>query len=215
MASGASAKIWTLLNRPAIWRSSRIGLDLTIGLYRKRIAVMREWDLLQGNPSLLDIGCGIGQYASITEGEYLGVDLEESYIAYARTHKRRPNQTFRCTDVTNVLDEDRQFDLVLMVDFLHHISDEDCIRLLDVTAQLAKKAVVSFEPVSYQPNPLGKWIVGHDRGNYVRSLERLHALFDASRLRIEKSVEMRLGPINTRAILARPPSHHDGDHGSP
>jgi 2-polyprenyl-3-methyl-5-hydroxy-6-metoxy-1,4-benzoquinol methylase len=196
--------VWSVLNRPVIWRSSRIGLDLTIGLYRKRIKAMRKWGLLQNDSSVIDIGCGIGQYARITGGEYLGVDLNEPYIAYAQTRKRRPNQSFRCTDVTILLDEQRQFDLVLMVDFLHHISDNDCIRLLNVTAQLAKTAVVSFEPISYQPNPVGKWIVGHDRGDHVRSLDRLHAIFDASQLHIAESIELRLGPINTRAILARP-----------
>jgi len=196
--------LWHCLDHPVIWEVSRIWLDLAFGLYRKRMNLMRAWGILEGHPSVLDIGCGIGQYATITEGDYLGVDLNDRYITYARRRHRRPNQSFRPMDVTTLREEKRMFSLVLMVDVLHHLSDEQCVVILTTASQLAKPYVVSFEPITHQPHLLGRWIVENDRGSYVRSLEQLHRLLEESRLPIVRSIALRLGPINTRAILCRP-----------
>lgn len=204
-----TANRWKLLNNPVIWELSRTALDLTFGLYRKRIKLMHDWRLLKNSPSVLDVGCGIGQYASITGGDYVGVDLNELYVNYARRRQRQPNKVFRVVDVTLLREEQLSFDLVLMVDFLHHILDAECIQILKTTSQLAKQYVVSFEPITYQPNPIGRWIVEHDRGNFVRPLDKLHALFEESKLLIVESVELYLGPINTRGILCRPANLRD------
>src|SRR4051812_44428532 len=107
----------TLLDSPIIWNASRIGLNLAFGLYRKRFGQMREWGLLTGEPSVLDIGCGIGQYASLSRGPYLGVDLNQRYIDFARRRSHGAKAQFRCIDVTNLLDDGSSFDLILMVDF--------------------------------------------------------------------------------------------------
>ncbi len=195
---------WQLLNNPRIWEWNRIGLDLMFGLYQRRFALMHEWHVLDNQPDVLDIGCGLGQYSRITDGKYLGVDLNHQYIDYAAKRNRASNKAFRCQDVVELLDEKSRFDMVLMVDFLHHIPDEICIKLLRVASQLARYHIVSFEPITFQPHPVGDWIVRHDRGNHMRSLDSLHILFQSAGLKVDQSVELRLGPINTRAILAHP-----------
>ncbi len=197
-------KILQFLDNPLLWAFTRIGLDFAFGLYRKRIKVMYDWGIIEDHPSVLDIGCGTGQYANITEGEYLGVDLNERYINYARKKASRPNRLFQCMDVTDLYEEECAFDLVLMVDFLHHIPYEQCTHLLTTASRLAKQYVVIFEPITFQPYPLGRWIVEHDRGDHVRSLERLHGLIEESRLKIAKSIQLWSGPINSRAILCHP-----------
>jgi cyclopropane fatty-acyl-phospholipid synthase-like methyltransferase len=190
-----------LLENPMVWRVSRYWLDKTFGLYRKRISQMRSWGILEGAPSVLDIGCGIGHYAILTQGRYLGVDLSEKYIRLAKRIHCQPNKEFRCVDVRLIWEERSQFDVVLLVDFLHHLSDEFSIEMLKTARQLAKKYVVSFEPIIPQTNPVGKWIVAHDRGMHMRSLEALYGLFDAAALTRNQSVELKLGPITTQAIL--------------
>jgi SAM-dependent methyltransferase len=197
--------LWQLLDNPLVWEVSRLALDAGFSLYRKRVRVLEDWGLLKDEPSVVDIGCGIGSYARITRGEYLGIDLNCRFIEYARRKHRRPNQSFRCINAMTLVDEQATFRLALMVDFLHHLSDEECVRLLSASGRLAETYVVNFEPITYQPNRLGRWIVEHDRGENPRPLDALHHLFEAARLEIVKSVELRLGPINTRAILARRP----------
>lgn len=196
----AGSRVWRLLDNPIIWESSRVGLDQIFGLYARRIRIIEQWGVLDDDTSVLDIGCGIGQYSRLATGRYLGIDMNERYIRYARARRKGPKREFRSGDVGDLLREHARFDLVLMVDFLHHLSDDQCLTVLRTAAQLANRAVLSFEPVTHQPNRIGRWIVEHDRGDYVRPLPELHALFYRSGLRVADSVKLRLGPINTRAI---------------
>src|SRR5258708_472929 len=101
-----------LLNKPVIWEKSPGGLDVSFGLYQRRFNVMHTWHVLDNNPDVLDIGCGIGQYSQITTGRYLGLDLNNRYIAYASRRHPIPNKSFRCQDVASVLDTRQRFDLV-------------------------------------------------------------------------------------------------------
>jgi 2-polyprenyl-3-methyl-5-hydroxy-6-metoxy-1,4-benzoquinol methylase len=197
------SRAWSLLDNPVIWETSRVGLDLAFGLYRKRVALLRQWGLLDGG-SVLDVGCGIGQYAKAARGPYLGLDLNPRYIEYARKRRGGPDREFRAADVTEVHRQGERFDLVLMVDFLHHLPDEVCASILDARALQSSGAIVSFEPVTQQSSALGRWIVEHDRGDHVRPLEGLLELFDAAGLERHDTRELRLGPIDTIAIRAIP-----------
>lgn len=206
-AGGLARNLLRILDNPFVWEISRFALDLGFSLYRRRAQVLNRWGILSDDPSVVDIGCGIGSYAYLTKGLYLGVDQNCRFIEYARRKHKRPNQSFRCVDANALVGEELRFDLALMVDFLHHLSDEQCVRLLYNCSRLVNRYVISFEPITYQPNPVGRWIVEHDRGENPRSLDELHHLFEEAGLDIVKSEELRLGPINTRAILARRGKH--------
>jgi len=198
--------VWRLLDNPMIWEGSRRAIDLAFGLYRRRMRVLQAWGVLEGGPSVLDIGCGIGQYAEITTGDYLGVDLMPKYIDYATRRARgATNRSFRCADVGTLVDEHREFDIVLMVDFLHHIDDESCAGLLETALRLSRRYLISFEPIDFQPNRVGQWIVEHDRGDHMRSLESYEALLTDSSWDIVYSTPLGLGPIGTRAVLCQRP----------
>ena len=188
------------LDHPVVWKISRVGLDLALGLYRKRYETLRRWAVLADDLSLLDVGCGIGQYASATAGPYLGIDLNPRYVRYAGERHRGGNKTFRCVDAAQLRDEGQRFDVVLLVDFLHHLSDEQAVGLLKVAAVIARGCVISFEPVLAQTNFVGRWLVANDRGHYMRPLEALEKLFEKAELPITESRPLPLGPLGTRAI---------------
>ena len=191
-----------ILDNPIIWESSRRLLDTYLGLYKKRSDVLRKWGCLQSNPSVLDIGCGIGQYADISKGKYLGVDLNERYIKYARKRHHESNQSFVCTDVVTGLHESSKFDLVLMVDFLHHISDENISSILIAATHLTKGHMAIFEPCPDQTHPFGRWLISHDRGAYMRNPAMLKELINnvPGNTIIEK-IPLKLGPTISQAIL--------------
>ena len=44
--------IFRVLQNPIVWEVSRIGLDLTFGLYRTRSKTMRSWGLLDDDPGI-------------------------------------------------------------------------------------------------------------------------------------------------------------------
>jgi SAM-dependent methyltransferase len=202
------AEAWKLLDNAFAWELLRLTLDAGFGLYRRRIATLERWHVLDGAPAVLDVGCGTGQYANVTSGRYLGVDMTERYIQHAQhRYGPRSDREFRAADVTTLEAEHENFDIVLMVDFLHHLDDASCQSLLRTAARLSRRYVISLEPVTEQYNRLGRWIIDHDRGDHMRALEDYHILLERSPLTIERSEELRLGPINTRAVLLSGPSH--------
>jgi len=194
----------SVLDRPLVWEASRVGLDLAFGLYRRRHAALRRWGVLAGEPSVLDVGCGIGQYASLTTSRYVGVDLNCAYIDHARRRRGDDRHLFRCVDAAELVAEGDRFDLVLMVDFLHHLPDEAAIGVLRTARELGTGHVVSLEPVTEQVNRVGRWFIENDRAEHMRSHAELLALFEAAGLVVEADEPLRLGPIATRAIRSAP-----------
>ncbi|HKG10349.1 MAG TPA: class I SAM-dependent methyltransferase [Gaiellaceae bacterium] len=194
----------SVLDRPLVWEASRVGLDVLFGLYRRRRDILRRWGLLDGDPRVLDIGCGIGQYASVTAGRYVGVDLNCAYVDHARRRRGDARHTFQCVDAAELVGVGERFDLVLMVDFLHHLPDEAAVSVLRTARELTTGRVVSLEPVTEQENRLGRWFIENDRGEHMRPHGELLALFEAAGLAVEADEPLRLGPIATRAIRSVP-----------
>lgn len=196
--------IKTVHDNPVVWEATRLGFELIFSLYKKRIRRIADWGLLKDNPSILDLGCGIGQFSSITGGDYLGLDMNERYIDYARRRNRRPNCSFQCADAATLAHAEARFDGVIIVDLLHHLSDTECGKVLMTASKLARKWVVNFEPIKEESNPLGRWINNHDRGHFIRPLAELHKLYQRSPLSISESVPISLGFATPRAILSQP-----------
>ena len=88
-----------ILDNSIVWTLSRVGVDAAFGLYRQRLALLESWGILEARPSVIDLGCGTGQYCRVTNGAYVGVDMNARYIAHARRTNRRPDVSFRCVDV--------------------------------------------------------------------------------------------------------------------
>jgi SAM-dependent methyltransferase len=156
---------------------------------------------------VIDIGCGVGHYARITEGvQYLGMDINDRYIEYAKSSHHAEKIAFRAGDVATLVDEGQTFDIALMFDFLHHISDESVARLLRTAGQLSRRHSVNLEPVSEQTNRVGDWFIKNDRGEYMHTTESLMNVFAQAgdKLKIVKCEKLQLGPITTPAILSAP-----------
>jgi SAM-dependent methyltransferase len=194
----------SVLDRPLVWEASRAALDLGFGLYRRRRALLARWGLLESGVTILDIGCGIGQYASLTSGRYAGVDLNCAYVDYARRRRGDERHVFRCVDAAELVGEGERFDLVLMVDFLHHLADGAAVSVLRTARDLATGRVVALEPVTEQANRVGRWFIENDRGEHMRPHAALLALFEAAGLAVGADEPLRLGPIATRAVRSVP-----------
>lgn len=190
-----------ILDNPWIWQLNRYLLNAGFGLYRRRFRVLRRWGVLGEDRSILDIGCGTGQYSWLPHRSYLGVDLNQRYIQHAMRNSRLNSKEFRNANANSLINEPGRFDFVLMVDFLHHLSNGECHQVLQTAEQMAIRHVVSFEPVKKQPNRIGQWLIDNDRGQYMRTLDELHQLFAGAGLQIQRSQPLRLGPLLTRAIL--------------
>ena len=125
--------------------------------------------------SLLDIGCGPGEYAELAHGPYLGIDTSESFIRSCRERfAQDPTKVFMHADATTVQVPGR-YDLALLNSVMHHLTDEEVTRLVAWVARSARYLfILDLYPVRW--NPLSRWFYAMDRGHYVREVATQKAL---------------------------------------
>ena len=125
--------------------------------------------------SVVDIGCGPGEYAELACGPYLGIDTSASFI---ETCKKRyghdPLKQFILADATTVQVAEC-YDLALLNSVLHHLNDDEVTKLIAWVAGSARCLfVLDLYPIPW--NPLSRWLYAMDRGDYVREPAEQKAL---------------------------------------
>jgi len=100
----------------------------------KKLAPLFVHNDLRAVRRVLDVGCGPGTNTRhFSHADYVGVDINPRYIAYAR---RRYGREFLVADVTAGPDLGARFDCVLVNSFLHHVDDAEAHRVLRHLAPL-------------------------------------------------------------------------------
>ncbi|MBT6052588.1 MAG: class I SAM-dependent methyltransferase [Candidatus Scalindua sp.] len=121
----------------------------------------------------LDVGCGLGVCAKIggCTGFYVGVDISEAYLKYAKRHFAvNGRKHFVLYKIPEIEFSYKSFDKAICSGIMHHINDEDCIELLKKVASFTKKKIVIMEmilPVKNSPFGDRLWL-NFERGNYMR-----------------------------------------------
>jgi len=129
---------------------------------------------------VLDIGCGPGEIVEHLPGvEYFGFDLSQTYIQMAE--KRYGNRgTFRCEDVTTqTLYRLREFNLVLALGILHHLDDEESMKLLNLARSLLRQGgrLITIDPCFIEgQSRIARLLISRDRGRNVRREEEYRQL---------------------------------------
>jgi SAM-dependent methyltransferase len=126
---------------------------------------------------VLDVGCGPGTNARhFAAMDYLGVDLNEAYVAHAR---RRYGDRFAVADVTREEIPGGPFDCILVNSLLHHLATADVRALLARLASLLTPAgsVHILDLVMPERSSLARLLARWDRGDYPRPLAQWRALF--------------------------------------
>jgi 2-polyprenyl-3-methyl-5-hydroxy-6-metoxy-1,4-benzoquinol methylase len=107
---------------------------------------------------ILDLACGPGTFIGnyITSGVAHGVDVASSQILYAQNKYSRAGLTFRQVTETARLSEEGVFDVIVMIEFLEHISP-------DASATLLREAISCLqdggEIIATTPNYRSSWPV--------------------------------------------------------
>jgi predicted TPR repeat methyltransferase len=100
-----------------------------------RFEVMRNCVDFQ-NHSILDVGCGIGDFAqylfeqNVTFSDFHGIDAMEEMIETA-TNRSIPNATFSAVDVVTSLDQLQEADWVTCSGTLNAMGEELAIKVID------------------------------------------------------------------------------------
>lgn len=128
---------------------------------------------------VLDVGCGPGTNTALfAHAEYLGVDINSKYIAYAR---RKYKREFAVADVSSYDQSPADgYDLVLVNSFLHHLDTLDCSKILQrlATWLSADGYIHLLELVLPEDRSTSQFLARADRGKFVRPIGEWRKLFE-------------------------------------
>ena len=166
----------SILNSPKIYLLSQY----MIGAMSARRLTLENYAGIQPGLRILDIGCGPGYIVEyLPKCEYVGFDLDERYIAYAKDHYGDRHQfhcrTFDAEQVENF----EKFDLVLMNGLLHHVDDDLAHELIKLSRNALKEdgKLLSLDGCYKQgQSSLARYLLDKDRGQYVRQEEGYRVL---------------------------------------
>jgi SAM-dependent methyltransferase len=145
---------------------------------------------------VLDLGCGAGKILSYLPAlRYTGVDLSPRAIASAQKHFGAKAR-FVCADVFEFLRQDAgQYDLVMAIGLLHHLDDGAVKALfLELKDHMSSKGrLITMDGCREgDPSFVERWLLDHDRGEYVRTkegyLDLTKPLFNDVRVNLERGL---------------------------
>ena len=144
-----------------------------LGAKRARRICIREWVRPSPGLRVLDIGCGPGYVAEyFPEPQYVGFDIEPSYIEYAKKKYSGRHQFFCQWFDEKARQSFEPFDVVLMTGVIHHLTDDEAIQLLELAKSCLKPdgRFVALEGC-YEAGQsrLAKFLLDRDRGQYIRT----------------------------------------------
>jgi SAM-dependent methyltransferase len=130
---------------------------------------------------VIDIGCGSAQGLQwLPEVEYLGLDINPDYIAFARrTHGSKG--TFVVGDTQSLRGDSRfkDADIVIAMAVLHHLDDEDAAHCIRFAHDALKKSgrFISLDPcwIANQ-GAFSRFIMSNDRGRSIRTDQQYRQL---------------------------------------
>jgi SAM-dependent methyltransferase len=146
--------------------------------FRAFLRELRAEHFFQPGLSYLDLGCGTGFLRDhLRNVDYLGVDINPTYIAAAR---RRRGEGFQVGDALAIGNLSRTFDRIIAIGLLHHLDDRQARAVLaGARRRLRPGGEIFIIDALWPPdnNRLGRFLRGSDNGAYVRTLAQWEKLF--------------------------------------
>ncbi len=162
-------RVRALLDAPALFTAVRYPL---IGRQRRTRELLRRYVSEKTGERVLDICCGIGEFAGEVSGEYLGIDLNPRFVeAAGRRWAGTARKSFRVMDALRMDLPDRQFDQTMWINGLHHFSDDDAVRLLREIARVTRTRALIIDPDGTPRGLVRRVLLAADRGDWMRTPE--------------------------------------------
>ena len=123
---------------------------------------------------VLDIGCGPGDILELMPGvDYTGLDISEEYVEAARA-RFGDRGRFYCEDIdsASLKTEPGTYDLALATGVVHHLDDQRARKLFELAAAALKpggRLVTRDGCYVDGQSPIARWLLAHDRGDFVRT----------------------------------------------
>jgi len=179
-----------ILDVPAIFRAFRF---LLVGRQTETRRRLRLHLGARAGERVLDVCCGIGEFACEVDADYVGIDINPRFIAAgARHHAADPRRTFRTMDALHMDFPDQYFDRTMFINGLHHFSDGDGRRLIEEIRRVTRLRVVIIDADGTPRGLLRRALLATDRGGWMRTPEALGDLI-GSVLSVHATVRFDVG----------------------
>jgi SAM-dependent methyltransferase len=153
--------------------------------FRAFLRELRSDNFFQPEISYLDVGCGTGFLRDhLRDADYLGIDLNPTYIAAAR---RKRGECFQVGNALEIESLPRRFDRIIAIGLLHHLDDGQARTVLAAARSRLQDGGEIFIIDALWPagnNHVGRFLRGSDNGAFVRTLSQWQTLF-ASELQLK------------------------------
>jgi len=167
---------------------------------------INEYVRARKGDKVVDIGCGPAQYLLwLPSVEYIGIDTDETYINAAR--KKYGGRGVFLVGSSETLFDDHRFlnaDTVICSGVLHHLDDEEVVRLLKFAHKILKTGgrLVSIDSCWVRNQGiLAKWIMSKDRGGNIRTEEHYRELAERVFPSVKTTINLTPMRIPTTCVI--------------
>lgn len=179
---------YRLITIPSIYKA------LMFSLGAERAISRYVTEILQPTPGMkmLDVGCGPANVlAFLPAVDYTGMDLNEKHIAFARTRYGDRGQFLVGNAAVDLEQREQTFDLINVSALLHHLSDDEAVRMFRSLTRLLKQngRIVTFDNVWLPRQRAGaKFFNALDSGTNIRTPEGYLGLLNGLGLNVETRI---------------------------
>ena len=129
-------------------------------------------ELRQGE-RLLDVGCGTGFAAQLSRTSYVGVDYSPDGLRHARRRQREAACEFAAMSADALGFRAGAFDKAMCLHVVHHFDTALLDAALRELTRVVRGMVVVVDAAPDIANGLERFLLSHDRGQFVRSRDDL------------------------------------------
>lgn len=153
--------------------------------------------------SVLDICCGTGDFVPKNGINYIGIDINPHFIAFAQKKYGNQKTRFIKGDVLNLLHFPKKFDACLLISTLHHFPDSQVNRILEKVEKVTEKLVIIVDLIPYPSNPIKRFFVLLDQGDFVRREKQKEKIVSGV-FKIKSTCRLLAGLAEQYGIIAEP-----------
>jgi SAM-dependent methyltransferase len=184
------ARLRAVLDAPTVFYGFRF---LLVGRQTATRELLRRYLDVRPEERVLDVCCGVGEFAGDVGGEYTGIDLNPRFVEAARRrYAGSPGKGFRVMDALRMDFPDRHFAKCLFVNGLHHFSDPAAVRVLSEIRRVTRDRAVIVDADGTPRGLVRRILLASDRGDWMRTPTSLEQLV-GSVLTVRESVRFRVG----------------------